>query len=90
MKMTHNKGALMQIERARHSLPRHKSTLFHHGLYWRGTEAPQQPGASLSVNAQGTVENTIEQENSCTRRDQRGSWGRGNSHAPRLQKGWWG
>jgi len=85
--MTHDKGALMQIERAWHSLPRQKST-FHHGLYWHGTEAPQQPGASLSVNAQETVENTTEQENSCTRRDQRGSWGRENSHAPeRYKKG---
>jgi len=75
----------MQIERARHSLPRQKST-FHHGQYWHGTEAPQQPGASLSVNAQSTVVHTIEQENSCTRRDQRGSWGRGNSHAPEGYK----
>jgi hypothetical protein len=64
----------MQKERARHSLPRQKST-FHHRLYWHGTEAPQQPGASQSVNAQDTVENTIEQENSCTRRIQRGSGG---------------
>jgi hypothetical protein len=34
-----------------------------------------QPAASLSENAQGTVEEIVEHENSCTRRDQRGSGG---------------